>query len=67
LPLDAGRFDLVIDFGTCYHVGGGEAGVRAALREIAVCWRGWIVRFTRHRSRSISRIRAIVRASSALA
>jgi SAM-dependent methyltransferase len=34
LPFDAGSFDLVIDFGTCYHVGGGTAGARAALREI---------------------------------
>jgi SAM-dependent methyltransferase len=35
LPLDDESFDLVIDFGTCYHVGGGAAGARAALREIA--------------------------------
>jgi SAM-dependent methyltransferase len=35
LPFDHACFDLVIDFGTCYHVGGGTAGARAALREIA--------------------------------
>lgn len=35
LPFDAGRFDLVIDFGTCYHVSGGREGARRALGEIA--------------------------------
>ena len=35
MPFDAGRFDLVIDFGTCYHVSGGETGARAALDEVA--------------------------------
>jgi SAM-dependent methyltransferase len=35
LPLDAGSFDLVIDFGTCYHVGGGAEGARQALAEVA--------------------------------
>jgi SAM-dependent methyltransferase len=35
LPLDSGTFDLVIDFGTCYHVGGGVDGARAAIREVA--------------------------------
>jgi SAM-dependent methyltransferase len=34
LPFDDGSFDLVIDFGTCYHVGGGFHGARASLREI---------------------------------
>jgi SAM-dependent methyltransferase len=34
LPLDSASFDLVIDFGTCYHIGGGTDGARAALREI---------------------------------
>jgi SAM-dependent methyltransferase len=34
LPFDDGSFDLVIDFGTCYHVGGGVSGARAALSEI---------------------------------
>lgn len=31
LPFEAGSFDLVIDFGTCYHVSGGVDGSRAAL------------------------------------
>jgi SAM-dependent methyltransferase len=34
LPLDAESFDLVIDFGTCYHVSGGVDGACAALREV---------------------------------
>jgi SAM-dependent methyltransferase len=35
LPLDSASFDLVIDFGTCYHVSGGANGARAALAEVA--------------------------------
>jgi SAM-dependent methyltransferase len=35
LPFESGSFDLVIDFGTCYHVGGGPTGRLAALVEIA--------------------------------
>jgi SAM-dependent methyltransferase len=35
LPLETATFDLVVDFGTCYHVSGGAAGRRAALREVA--------------------------------
>jgi ubiquinone/menaquinone biosynthesis C-methylase UbiE len=35
LPFDDASFDLVIDFGTCYHVSGGREGSAAALREIA--------------------------------
>ena len=35
LPFDDESFDLVVDFGTCYHVGGGVLGMRAALRQIA--------------------------------
>jgi SAM-dependent methyltransferase len=35
LPLESESFDLVIDFGTCYHVSGGVEGARAALREVA--------------------------------
>ena len=35
LPFPSGRFDLVIDFGTCYHVSGGRDGARLALGEIA--------------------------------
>jgi SAM-dependent methyltransferase len=35
LPFPSGRFDVVIDFGTCYHVSGGREGARLALGEIA--------------------------------
>jgi ubiquinone/menaquinone biosynthesis C-methylase UbiE len=35
LPLESESVDLVIDFGTCYHVSGGEPGACAALSEIA--------------------------------
>jgi SAM-dependent methyltransferase len=35
LPFESASFDVVIDFGTCYHVGGGNAGRLAALGEIA--------------------------------
>lgn len=35
LPFEEGRFDLVIDFGTCYHVSDTMDGRRAALREVA--------------------------------
>ena len=34
LPFASASFDLVVDFGTCYHVSGGDDGARAALREI---------------------------------
>ena len=35
LPFADESFDLVIDFGTCYHVSGGRAGARAALAQVA--------------------------------
>jgi SAM-dependent methyltransferase len=35
LPFESGSFDMVIDFGTCYHVAGGAAGRLTALNEIA--------------------------------
>jgi SAM-dependent methyltransferase len=35
LPFESGSFDLVIDFGTCYHVSGGRQGQLSALREIS--------------------------------
>lgn len=40
LPLESASFDVVIDFGTCYHVGGGAEGARAALVEVARVLRG---------------------------
>jgi SAM-dependent methyltransferase len=35
LPLESASVDVVVDFGTCYHVSGGLDGARAALREVA--------------------------------
>jgi len=35
LPFEAGRFDLVVDFGTCYHVSDTLDGRREALSEVA--------------------------------
>jgi SAM-dependent methyltransferase len=35
LPIADGSFDMVIDFGTCYHVSGGTQGSLAAMREIS--------------------------------
>ena len=48
LPFDDASMDLVIDFGTCYHVGGGGAGRTAALGEVARVLRvgGWFVHET---------------------
>ncbi|MEO6525329.1 MAG: class I SAM-dependent methyltransferase [Gemmatimonadaceae bacterium] len=49
LPFVSGSFDLVIDFGTCYHVGGGPTGRLTALNEIArvLCVGGLFVHETR--------------------
>jgi SAM-dependent methyltransferase len=35
LPFEDAAFDLIIDFGTCYHVSGGRPGAARALNEIA--------------------------------
>ena len=35
LPFADESFDLVVDFGTCYHVGGGRSGARLALAQVA--------------------------------
>lgn len=35
LPFGDASFDLVIDFGTCYHVSGGTPGARSALAEVS--------------------------------
>jgi SAM-dependent methyltransferase len=40
LPFEDRSFDMVIDVGTCYHVGGGADGSIAAMREIARVLRG---------------------------
>jgi SAM-dependent methyltransferase len=49
LPFESGSFDVVIDFGTCYHVGGGASGRLAALHEIirVLCVGGLFVHETR--------------------
>jgi SAM-dependent methyltransferase len=63
LPFEAGRFDLVIDFGTCYHASDTVEGRRAALREVSrvLCDGGLFVHETRvaqrlaHPARSFGR------------
>ena len=49
MPFESSSVDLVIDFGTCYHVSGGTAGSRAVLREVDRVLRpgGWFVYETR--------------------
>ena len=49
LPFESGRFDLVIDFGTCYHASDTMDGRRAALREVSrvLCGGGLFVHETR--------------------
>jgi SAM-dependent methyltransferase len=49
LPFEAGRFDLVIDFGTCYHTSDTLDGRRTALREVSrvLCESGLFVHETR--------------------
>jgi SAM-dependent methyltransferase len=34
MPFESESVDLVVDFGTCYHVSGGRSGSLAALREV---------------------------------
>lgn len=49
LPFASGRFDVVIDFGTCYHASDTMQGRRAALGEVArvLCEGGLFVHETR--------------------
>lgn len=49
MPFESESFDVVIDFGTCYHVSGGTPGSRDALREVSRVLRsgGWFVHETR--------------------
>ena len=63
LPLESGSFDMVIDFGTCYHVGGGLGGSRAALVEIARVLRpgGLFVHETRVAQRLAHPVRSLGR------
>ena len=49
MSFESESVDVVIDFGTCYHVSGGTAGSRSALREVERVLRpgGWFVHETR--------------------
>ena len=63
LPFEDGRFDLVIDFGTCYHVSDTMDGRRAALREVArvLCPGGLFVHETRAAQRLAHPVRSFGR------
>jgi SAM-dependent methyltransferase len=63
LPFPAGRFDLVIDFGTAYHVSGGVTGRLTALNEIARVLRvgGLFVHETRVAQRLAHPVRSLGR------
>lgn len=63
LPFESETFDLVIDFGTCYHVSGGLEGGRKALKEIArvLSPRGLFVHETRIAQRLAHPIRSFGR------
>ena len=63
LPFETGSFDLVIDFGTCYHVGGGRVGARLALQEISRVLRrdGLFVHETRVAQRLAHPVRSLGR------
>jgi SAM-dependent methyltransferase len=63
LPFESGSFDLVIDFGTCYHVGGGATGRLCALEEITRVLRvdGLFVHETRVAQRLAHPVRSVGR------
>jgi SAM-dependent methyltransferase len=63
LPFASGRFDVVIDFGTCYHVSGGVTGKLAALNEISRVLRvgGLFVHETRFAQRLAHPVRSLRR------
>ena len=64
LPFEGGRFDLVIDFGTCYHVSDTMEGRREALCEVARVLRpgGLFVHETRAAQRLAHPLRSFGRA-----
>ena len=63
LPLETGRFDVVIDFGTCYHASDTVEGRRAALNEVARVLRdgGLFVHETRVAQRLAHPVRSLGR------
>ena len=63
MPFDKESFDVVIDFGTCYHVSGGTYGARNALREVDRVLRpgGWFVHETRIAQRLAHPVRSFGR------
>ncbi|MEO8563572.1 MAG: class I SAM-dependent methyltransferase [bacterium] len=63
LPFVGGRFDLVLDFGTCYHVSGGPTGRLTALNEISRVLRvgGLLVHETRLAQRLAHPLRSLRR------
>ena len=64
LPFESDRFDLVIDFGTCYHASDTMDGRRIALREVARVLRdgGLFVHETRAAQRLAHPLRSLGRA-----
>jgi ubiquinone/menaquinone biosynthesis C-methylase UbiE len=63
LPFEPGRFDLVIDFGTCYHASDSMDGRAAALREVSRVLRdgGLFVHETRIAQRLAHPVRSLGR------
>ena len=63
LPFASGRFDLVIDFGTCYHASDTMEGRRMALCEVArvLCDGGLFVHETRIAQRLAHPVRSLGR------
>ena len=63
LPFESGRFDLVIDFGTCYHASDTMEGRRAALSEVSRVLRdgGLFVHETRVAQRLAHPVRSLGR------
>lgn len=64
LPFEADRFDVVVDFGTCYHASDTMDGRRAALREVSRVLRegGLFVHETRVAQRLAHPVRSFGRA-----
>jgi ubiquinone/menaquinone biosynthesis C-methylase UbiE len=64
LPFEAARFDLVVDFGTCYHASDTMEGRRAALAEVSRVLRdgGLFVHETRVAQRLAHPVRSFGRA-----